>query len=454
MKNQRIFSKASLLLTAFSLYFAVNLSCYALEVKNLYQVQVAVEDQSSSSRWKATLSAFKQVLVRKSGSQQVLDSVDVQQAYSKVTAYIQRYEYVQTGLSNQPGKKQLELLLNFEPKLIDELILDAKMPIWGSNRPVTLMWLAIQEDFKRQIIVEETQAQASKQRTTTEQKGELTPVQLINQAAIRRGIPLILPIMDEQDNSKVSISDVWGMFSEAVISASERYHADALVSGRISRTGNSWQAKVFYYNSGYQQMIELEAADMQNLFDRLIDQLGETLCEKYCVFESGQSNQVIIQVSNIDSFASFESIRGLLQKLPSIRKVEVSKISAGYGRFNLSLLGDIAAVKQGIQLTNKLVEEIRPIDPFSSAQQTNQQLSNGDLTSADGENTNQSVDWFAEEPSPDNSERLTDAPTPPIETQQPLEATDEQTSLDNLLENLPAENSQAPTLVLYYRWVR
>lgn len=322
-------------------FLAISLNASSLEVENLYQVTVVVKEQSNEMRWSAALLGFKEILVRKSGNAGILQSPEVQQAYSKVTAYLQKYQYRKV---KEQQKVFFELSLNFEPHLIDDLIRDSGMSIWGSSRPVTILWLAVEKNLKRKII--------------KDGKSKLSEVVYAN--ALRRGVPIVLPLMDFEDNLKVSFSDVWGRFNNTVEEASQRYAADSIVIGRVNKAGNNWQAKFSYLNSGVESQFELIAGSLEALLASLTDHIAEVLCQKYCVVEAGESNQVIFQVSNIRNYKQLKAVSTYLQKLSSIRKVEVLNVNGFNIRLKLSLLGDVENIKKALKLDRKIVEELEP----------------------------------------------------------------------------------------------
>ena len=125
--NKRFAYIAALILLVF--LFSANKPLHAVEVEGLYQIELPVSDQSSKQRWIAALEGFKEILVRKSGSRQVLSAYEVKQAFRKVTAYVQRYEY--SNNDSADAKQPYTLLLDYAPRLIDELIQESGMPIWG-----------------------------------------------------------------------------------------------------------------------------------------------------------------------------------------------------------------------------------------------------------------------------------------------------------------------------------
>ncbi|WP_185964310.1 DUF2066 domain-containing protein [Aliikangiella marina] len=324
-------------------------SVIAVEVEGLYQVEVPVADQSNKNQWGAMLEGFKVVLIRKSGSRQILTTEESRQAYRKVKAYVQRFQY----LPNPEPETEFPyvLKLDFEPRLVEELIQEAGMPIWGSNRPVTIMWLAAEENFNRQILKDDAENPISG---------------LLKVDAKRRGIPIIFPLMDLEDELNVTISDVWGRFNNTVVNASSRYGADSVVAGRLAKIGEVWQAKLSYINQGEEQFLEFDVESPELLTETLTDRVAELLCQRYCVVEALASRQIAIQVSGVNNFASFKSVQDYLQGLSSIRKIEVNKISANIIRFSATLLGDVQSVKDGIKLGRKMIVEVAPeIDPFA-----------------------------------------------------------------------------------------
>lgn len=392
----------------------------AIEVTGLYQVTVEVKDQTPSTRWKGMLTGFKEILIRKSGSGRVLSTSEVKQAYRKVSAYVQRFQYAANEAED--AQQPFLLHLDFEPRLIDELIQEAGMPIWGSNRPVTLLWLAMEKDFQRNIVKEE------------ESQDSIS--QMIKANALRRGIPVILPLMDLEDELSVSISDVWGRFNSPIVEASRRYAADSIVSGRINKIGEFWQAKLSYISQDSEKPMEFEAESEEALMAMLSNQIAENLCEKYCVVQEVVSRMITMQISGVGNFANFKKVEQYLADLSSIRKVEVDRIAATHVRFKVALLGDLQSVKDGVALGKYLVEETAPeFDPFAV-----ELVENTETLLSDAE-----VDITSVELS-DNQVSGQELAT---------ENTDLVNAGNNLSENLvnSLQGEALEEVTLYYRWV-
>ncbi len=333
-------------------------SANAVEVRDLYLVKLPVAEQGRTVLWNASVKGFKEVLVRKSGSSAILTSDEVQRAYRKVTSYLQRFEYASQE-DNQ--EYPYEIALYFEPRLIDSLIQDAQMPLWGSNRPLTILWLAIEEDRERKVVLESAE--------------EDSVYAMIKENATRRGLPVILPLMDLEDEQMVSISDIWGRFPSAITRASQRYPADVISYGRINQIGDNWQGKFGYINQEQEISFEAVGESKQQLIANMMDNLADRLCEKYCVVqEVGQKNEVLIRVSDISSFKAFKAAESYLSDLSSVNKVAVISVDKYDVLFKLTLLGQVNSTIEGIGLSKKMIA-IEP--PIKANEDLNQDGQNG-----------------------------------------------------------------------------
>ncbi|MBT5230139.1 MAG: DUF2066 domain-containing protein, partial [Methylococcales bacterium] len=181
---------------------------FADKVPELYQAAVGVIDQQSGSRANAIQKAFKQVLIRASGTT-VIQSALLKPAQE----YVEQYRYqVNPSL---PEEKQL--WVKFDALMVKQYLQDNGLQQWSDLRPSTLIWLAVDEDGQRSLV----------------NQGLYTDV--LVQSGTERGLPFLFPIMDLEDQTKVLFADVWGDFEETVKQGSVRYDADAVVVVRAQK---------------------------------------------------------------------------------------------------------------------------------------------------------------------------------------------------------------------------
>jgi len=399
----------------------------AVEVNDLYLVKWPVAEQSKTALWKAALAGFKEVLIRKSGSQEILQSYEVQQAYSKVTSYLHRIEY--KSQDTQKNEFPYVVSLYFEPRLIDSLIQDAKMPLWGANRPVTILWIAVEENFQRKILKDVYGKNGGQERSFNDNADEeLSRTVYIN--AIRRGLPVISPLMDLEDELVVSISDIWGRFPSTILQASQRYSADSILIGRVKKDGEQWVGDFTYINQSNESTYQVLANESQQVIAKMMDQLAELLCNKYCVLEeSGQKNQVLMNISGVNNFKNFKSVESYLNGLSGVKAARVMNIKSHQVLFELTLLGQVESVIEGIRLSQKLRVEEAPEHPQTS----------------DKKSINSSAELIQEN-------TLDKLPAQPIELleQDKIKNADVDKTTD-AVETLPNNDNQSA--ILYYRWL-
>jgi len=317
------------------------LTAVAVEVADLYLVKWPVKDQNKSALWKATLAGFKEVLVRKSGSTEILADAGVQQSYRKVTNYLQRFEYVPQNRTNAEFRYLISLY--FEPRLIDAVIRDAKMPLWGANRPLTVLWLAVEEGNQRRIL------------SAVSDDGVL---QLVERNAVRRGLPLITPLMDLEDELAVATSDVWGRFSSSVVQASQRYFSDSLLIGRLQAIGENWRGQFTYADQNQELAFETLAPTKDEVIAGMTDKLAELLCNKYCVVEDlRENNEVLLYLSGIGSFSDFKAAEKYLESLSALRKLSLVGINQRTLEIKIALLGNLESLVEGVSLSNLMIAE-------------------------------------------------------------------------------------------------
>ena len=86
-----------------------------------------------------------------------------------------------------------QLTLRFDPARVDRLLRQANEPVWGLRRPLVLLWWVDERNGSRQLMGESTAAEQWQQ---------------LSAAAVRRGLPLMLPLMDLDDSMAVASADL------------------------------------------------------------------------------------------------------------------------------------------------------------------------------------------------------------------------------------------------------
>ncbi|MCP4414677.1 MAG: DUF2066 domain-containing protein [Gammaproteobacteria bacterium] len=373
--------QATLLISTF--FISITHSVSAKEVEGLFEVSVVVEDQTNSKRRKAIRSALNDLVVRISGQSAAAGNPVVRQKLKQSSAYIQRYSYREEEVLDSYDRTSTQLVLDlyFDEISLRNLLSDADLPLWASNRPLVLTWVAIgnqqqhfligtdDEKLLPQILKGQSELSNSLQESQTSAVNEpsseplpINPKEIITKRAITRGLPILLPLMDLEDSLAIDVADVWGRFVMPIRRASTRYQNDAILAVQIVQVEEQWTNFGLILHRGRthsweQQHNSLEAALMGS-----IDTSTDTIANQYAVLEdSMQRNELLISVTDIEQIDEYVHLMNYLQNLTSIHSVNVARVNASTVQLRIILIGEQEAMLQAISLDNRLYQESIPI---------------------------------------------------------------------------------------------
>jgi len=342
---------------AFSLLILCALSVQSeVRVANLYQTEVEVEDQSPSLRIEAMKKGLLIVLKRVSGSQKIENEEAIKESLGNPAIYRRssRYKTIESK-----GASQLVIVIRFNPTQINRLLAKADLPIWGDKRPTTLIWIGI-EDGRNRYILGSEQSNA----TTKLFKDEIKKI------AGQRGIPILFPIMDLEDQQKIRYTDISGGFLDPVKKASKRYSTDAILLGKIRRRGsNLWKARWTLIIQGKSHFFETELSDLSVSsaagVHGLANYLASNISESSPMVQYDDDASLKLAVSNINNMADYATVLKNIKKLKSVKQLQVIYVSESKILFSIELKSDLNRFKQAISNDPKLkVEEDEDASPL------------------------------------------------------------------------------------------
>ena len=205
------------------------------EAENLYEAEVLVTGQGSEERVEPLKSALAEVVVKVTGERNAVDDPQLAPMFARADEFVEQYLYqplpeeTLDGLEDSLAPLFTHVMqVRFDPKAINRTLREAGLPVWSRVRPLTLAWVAVQEEGRKRYIIGVD--------TSSEWRKPITD------SATRRGIPLLLPALDLEDQQNVSFADVWADFQTNLFDASRRYQADALLVGN-SEAADVWERK-------------------------------------------------------------------------------------------------------------------------------------------------------------------------------------------------------------------
>ena len=345
-----IAAKSFLTLLVLLLVVAQKLDAVTLE--NLYQAEVLSESQSDEQRRIDASEGLSQVLMRVSGRSDILQNPVIVAALKTPEQYYSEFSYARVEAGNdeaaalpQPGLDPLPaeaprqvMRIRFAPSLIAKILREADLPVWGSNRPSVLSWMAIDDESGRQVL------------------GEANPslfAKSLNQAARARGVPLLLPLWDLEDSRGVSSSEIWGRFLGRIEAASKRYSPDKILVFRAeSEFSNQWRGDWSLGEGGQWRSGTVYGESQAQLATALVGVLASVLSEQYAV--TSTRSEVRLTVEGITEIQDYAEVSRYLEGLTQVMSVQPVRILTDMVEFKLRSEGEVQQIIDVIALDRKL----------------------------------------------------------------------------------------------------
>ena len=345
-----IAAKSSLTLLVLLLVVAQKLDAVTLE--NLYQAEVLSESQSDAQRRIDASEGLSQVLMRVSGRSDILQNPVIVAALKTPEQYYSEFSYARVEAGNdeaaalpQPGLDPLPaeaprqvMRIRFAPSLIAKILREADLPVWGSNRPSVLSWMAIDDESGRQVLGEANESLFSK---------------TLNQVAQARGVPLLLPLWDLEDSRGVSSSEIWGRFLGRIEAASKRYSPDKILVFRAeSEFSNQWRGDWSLGEGGQWRSGTVYGESQAQLATALVGVLASVLSEQYAV--TSTRSEVRLTVEGITEIQDYAEVSRYLEGLTQVMSVQPVRILTDMVEFKLRSEGEVQQIIDVIALDRKL----------------------------------------------------------------------------------------------------
>lgn len=329
-----------LLISAISFIFCFSVS--AVEVTDLYQDILKVDDKSRDTRLAASRKALLNVLVKVSGDESADQNKLAQRRTKNISDYMLKFEY------DEKANGQLNLVVKFEARKINELIKELNLPLWGVQRPLVAIWLGIEDNWRRELVTQESYPQLE---------------QLIYDKAGRRGLPVVVPLLDLQDRRLVGIPEVWGNFSEPVEEASRRYSAERSITARMYQEPDSetWILDWRFTNDDLFDSNRLEG-DKQQIVGQMIDSLALGLANEYAIDPNAYYEQAAatLTLKGTQSFVDIELAKRRLQSLSVVTQATIMRKTAEFVEFKLNHTGSVGDLKKGLGLDSAFRDYVDP----------------------------------------------------------------------------------------------
>ena len=321
-------------------------SSATVRVQGLYEIEVAVNNQSRSERKRALRKGLADIFTRITGSQALEQFGQMLTVLDRAPRYVEQYRYRLEETQDTEGKpvKQWWLWVRFNRKTIERIIRDQELPLWGSTRPETLVWMAVEQaDGSRYIMGND----------------ETNPLfRSLLQNARRRAVPILIPLMDLDDQRNVNMGDVWGGFSDQIKTASTRYATENILIGRVFPGDQGWESRWTLVTRDGEQAWSGNGQDADQAIAQGMDGLGDLMAARYALKGQLNTSRYQLRVSNINSLKDYVKTSRYLSSVTMISRFQPVSFSQGQVIYDIDLRSNLAGLKQLFAIEQKLLPEV------------------------------------------------------------------------------------------------
>jgi hypothetical protein len=342
----------------------------ALQVSGLYSQQIPVTNDGEAERNRAFSEAFAAVVVKVSGDPRWLENPAIERAIAQAQNYVEATSYIsesiQLPLEDNTASadtdeeqfytaEQRIISINFAAALIDELLADAGIPVWDGNRPSVLVWMVLQNSA------------GDREFLTADSNPEI--VQVMQDFAAARGLPIIFPVLDFEDRKTLSENVAWNLDEAVISSASERYGADSILAGRLHFTASSelvglWQ---FQFQDQADVFDGFDSELQSYLYDPL-NRITTQLASYFAILpESIDGETIRLRIDGIKTLNAYSSLLNYVENLGLVAIVTTAEVDGERIELQLSLVGDARQLYEQIALDRDLLPINNTADDSSLA---------------------------------------------------------------------------------------
>ncbi len=342
-------------------------SAQAVTLDDLHTATVEVTDKSEKERTRAFRTGLERVLVKMAGNAAVLDRDGIDRLLEGADGFVQRYSYAPieegdgkdgSGEADASGNgeddPQFRLVISYTGTRIKQHLEDLEVVVWGEERPEVLVWLALDDGRERRIVGADDDSGA---------------YEALMEAANRRALPVLLPLMDTRDREQVDFVDISGGFFDTLETASERYRGDILLVGHLRRGGGEWRGDWTLIGAGDRRAWggtgDGVGAAVATGVDGATDRLAAMLAG-----QGGERTRLSVRIQDVATLDDYARVKEYIEGLVRIRSFALREILPEELVFDLEVRGDVGEFERAVALGNVLekLERREPEDRDNGAE--------------------------------------------------------------------------------------
>jgi uncharacterized protein len=293
---------------------------FALTRTELYQATTGVAGRCEGADSAAFQAAMKTVLIRVTGRR----SADEEPALAPLVSNARRYvQQCRSAPDNQ-------LWVSFDGPAIERWLTQNGQPLWGHERPLTLVLLAVQSSGPAGAVV------------TADDTSELKLS--IDAAAAQRGLPLLWPSAADLQKNRLDYLAVNAGSPAALAEIGRRLGGEGVLIGRASGAGAS-------ANVRWMHMFQDRSSEYSGTLEG-VNRAADLYAGLFAA--SGNLAPVEIEVPGVSDLRDYANLQTYLESLTFISHVSVESLSGDTIRLRLATRGGVDSLQRALSLNGRL----------------------------------------------------------------------------------------------------
>lgn len=292
--------------------WACALPAAAQTMADLYSVTVPYTGNNEA----AFREAMRDILVRVTGRPDAPDLESLAPLVAQASRYVSSFRRSAGG----------QLAVTFDGAAIENAIDASGLATWSGERPLTLVWLALDRGAGRRALVHAGAGGEERSR--------------IEQTAARRGLPIVWP--GPGDDLVRALQQAWSGEHAPLVEAGRRYGAEGVLIGRAAPAASGGLSVDWTFIAA-----GLTARAAGGL-EAGPDLAAERYASLYASRGAAQRTEQVVTVTGIASLEDYARALQTLSRLPPVRGVAVDEVTPDAVSFLVNVRGDPAALTEAI----------------------------------------------------------------------------------------------------------
>jgi len=309
----------------------------AVEVPSLYSAEVAFDADARNARESAYEDALAAVLARVSGESLSSDRAAIEQLFPNPAAFVMQFRQEAEDV----------MWVSFDGDAIESILRNAGQSVWGSDRPLTLVWLAVDWGQGSREIIGADEQELSRSNARSIDRNRMLRERIL-EIADRRGLPLAFPLLDTTDLQSVTFSDIWGGFDDRIVAASGRYDANSILIGRV-RAASSQQNRWTYAFGN-------ERRNWTGAAETVIAQIADLLATELAVGGNAPLRTLDVSIGGIESVDAYGSVQKILRSAAVVENYHVVEVAGDTVHYAIEVRGDAERLRRALEFAG-LIEQ-------------------------------------------------------------------------------------------------